>query len=66
MLHSWSFVGHLVVLDEHSLKVITRVDDIQLEAREPILGGRLEHNWQVICHHVGVTTASSDGGGITC
>jgi hypothetical protein len=43
----------------------SRVNDVRLEACEPIHSGGLEHNWQVICHHVGVTTAGSDGDGIT-
>lgn len=55
----------LVVFDEHPLEVIRRVDDIRLEACEPIHSSGLEHNWQVIGHHVGVATAGSDGDGTT-
>ena len=65
MLRGRPLVGRLVVLNEHILEVIPRVDDIWLEASEPIHCGGLEHNWQVICHDVGVAAAGFHGDGIT-
>jgi hypothetical protein len=65
MLCCRPFAGRLVVFNEHSLEVIPRVNDIWLEAGEPIHCGELEYNWQVIFHHVGVTIAGLDGDGIT-
>ena len=37
------FIGRLVVLNEHILEVIPSVDDIELEASEPIHCSGLEH-----------------------
>lgn len=44
MLHRWPLACSLVVFDEHSPEVIPRINDIGLEAREPVHGGGLEHN----------------------
>ena len=63
MLCCWPFAGCHVVLDEHILEV-PRVDDIRLEASEPIHCGGLEHNWQVICHYVGIADVGFHDDGI--
>ena len=65
MLHCRSFVGRLVVLNEHSLEVIPRVDDTRLETCEPIHCSGLEHNYQVICHDIRVATVGLHSDGIT-
>lgn len=52
MLCSWSFIGCLVVFNEHFLEIIPRVYCIYPEACETIHHGGFERNWHIICHHV--------------
>ena len=65
MLCGWPLVGRLVVLNEHILEVVPRVDDIWLQASEPIHYGGLEHNLMVICHDVEVATTGLYDNGVT-
>jgi hypothetical protein len=46
------------------LKVLPGVNDVGVEAHEPVHGGRLEHNRQVVSHDRGVASSGLHGGGV--
>ena len=64
MLCPWPFTRSFAVLNEHPLEIIPRLDGVCPQTCELVHSGGLEHNWQIVCHLVGVSAAGSHGDGI--
>jgi len=56
--------GHVVV-GEDSLQIFPRADGVRGEACEPAHGGWREHDREIVCHDVGVSSSHSDSGGVS-
>ena len=56
--------GHVVV-GENSLQIFPRSDGVWGKACELAHGGWREHDGEIICHDVGVSSGGMDGGGVS-
>ena len=50
-----------VILDKNSLKIILRFDGVLPQAHKPIVGYLVEHDRQIICHYVVVSSGGTYG-----
>ena len=65
MLHAGSSTRGHVVVGEDFLQLFPRSDGVWGKACEPAHGGWREHDGEIICHDVGVSSSGADGGGIS-
>ena len=54
-----------VVVGENFLQLFPRCDGVWGEACEPAHGGWREHDREIVCHDVGVSSGGADGGGVS-
>ena len=64
MLHRPPACGHVVV-GEDSLQIFPRADGVRGEACELAHGGWREHDREIVCHDVGVSSSGADGYGVS-
>ena len=66
ILGAWLLVGGHVVLSEDLLEVVLRSDGVLPQAKEPIVHRLVEHDGQIICHHIIASAYGSHGNLIEC
>ena len=65
MLGAWPSTRSHVVVGEDLFQLFPRSDGVQGKACEPAHGGWREHDGEVICHDVGVSSGGVDSSGIS-
>ena len=65
VLGAWPLACGHVVVGEDSLQIFPRADGVRGEACEPAHGSWREHDREIVCHDVGVSSGGADGGGVS-
>jgi len=66
ILGAWLLTGGHVVLGEDLLEVVPRSDGVLPQAKEPVVCRLVNHDGQIICHHIFAFACGPHGDFVEC